>query len=231
MVTSIHDKTEIIERKNRENEQLLLNILPMPIAERLKGGETRIADNFAEVTVMFADLVGFTRLSARGTPRETLDLLNELFTRFDRSAHRIGVEKIKTIGDAYMAVAGLPMPDPDHARRIVDLALEVLGHVKDFREEIGSDLSVRIGINSGPVIAGVIGTSKFIYDLWGDTVNVASRMESHGIPGTIQVTRCVYDRLAGEYDFEERGVIEVKGKGVLETWLLRPAIYALGQPA
>jgi class 3 adenylate cyclase len=229
MVTSIHDKTEIIEQKNRENEALLLNILPMPIAERLKGGETSIADNFAEVTVMFADLVGFTNLSAKTAPGEMVSLLNDLFTRFDHSAHRYGVEKIKTIGDAYMAVAGLPTPHPDHARRIAGLALEILDHMRDFRDETGWNLSIRMGINSGPVVAGVIGSSKFIYDLWGDTVNVASRMESHGLPGTIQVTRSVYEHLSSEYDFKERGAIEVKGKGMLETWLLRPSVFAAGR--
>ena len=166
-----------------------MNILPGPIADRLKGGETRIADNFAEVTVLFADLVGFTRLSAKTSPREMVDMLNELFTRFDDSARRHGVEKIKTIGDAYMAVAGLPTPYLDHTRRIVMLALDILEHVREFRTETGADLSIRIGINSGPVVAGVIGSSKFIYDLWGDTVNVASRMESHGVPDMIQVTR------------------------------------------
>jgi class 3 adenylate cyclase len=226
MVTSIREKAEIIQQKNRENERLLLNILPMPIAERLKGGETRIADNFAEVTVLFADLVGFTKLSAKASPQQMVDMLNELFTGFDESAQRNGVEKIKTIGDAYMAVAGLPTPYPDHTRRIVLLALDILEHVANFRERTGSDLSIRIGVNCGPVVAGVIGSTKFIYDLWGDTVNVASRMESHGVPGTIQVTRAVYEQLADEFEFEERGGIEVKGKGVLETWLLRPAYAA-----
>jgi class 3 adenylate cyclase len=226
MVNSIREKTEIIEQKNRENEKLLLNILPVPIAERLKSGETRIADNFAEVTVLFADLVGFTNLSASSSPREMVDMLNELFTRFDDSARRNGVEKIKTIGDSYMAVAGLPTPCDDHARRIVMLALEILEHLRDFREETGANLSIRIGVNSGPVVAGVIGSTKFIYDLWGDTVNVASRMESHGVPGTIQVTGAVYEALAEQFDFEQRGSIEIKGKGVLETWLLGPRVYA-----
>jgi class 3 adenylate cyclase len=231
MVTSIREKTEVIEQKNRENERLLLNILPMPIAERLRSGETRIADNYAEVTVLFADLVGFTSLSERKSPQQMVDMLNDLFTRFDSSAERNGVEKIKTIGDAYMAVAGLPTPYKDHARRIVMLAVDILKHIRDFREETGADLSLRIGVNSGPVVAGVIGSTKFIYDLWGDTVNVASRMESHGIPGTIQVTRKVYEQLSREFEFEERGSIEVKGKGVLETWLLRPPMYAAKKSA
>ncbi|HYI94183.1 MAG TPA: adenylate/guanylate cyclase domain-containing protein [Bryobacteraceae bacterium] len=230
MVASIREKTEIIEQKNRENERLLLNILPGPIAERLKGGETRIADNFAEVTVLFADIVGFTRLSSRTSPAEMVDLLNRLFTRFDACAQELGVEKIKTIGDAYMAVAGLPTPYEDHSHRMVKLALRMLEEVRDFSEETGAGLSVRIGINSGPAVAGVIGSTKFIYDLWGDTVNVASRMESHGVAGMIQVTRAVYEKLAGEFEFCERGEIEIKGKGVLETWLLCLPAYA-GQSA
>jgi class 3 adenylate cyclase len=156
-----------------------------------------------------------------------VEMLNELFTRFDDSAQRNGVEKIKTIGDAYMAVAGLPTPYPDHTRRIVTLAVEILEHVRAFRAENGVELSIRIGINSGPVVAGVIGSSKFIYDLWGDTVNVASRMESHGIPDMIQVTRPVYEELAREFQFEKRGGIEVKGKGVLDTWLLCLPAYSV----
>jgi class 3 adenylate cyclase len=177
---------------------------------------------------MFADLVGFTSLSSKTTPGEMVDLLNELFTRFDRAARRNGVEKIKTIGDAYMAVAGLSNPYPDHARRIMNLALEILEVLREFRRETGADLSIRIGINSGPVVAGVIGSTKFIYDLWGDTVNVASRMESHGLPPTIQVTRSVYAQVSREYDFRGRGVIDVRGKGVLETWLLSPSEATAG---
>ena len=179
----------------------------------MKAGETKIADSFAEVTVLFADIVGFTTLSAKATPRETVDMLNDLFTRFDEAAQHCGVEKIKTIGDAYMAVAGLPVPDPDHARRIVRLALEMLEEVQAFSHETGGEISVRIGVNSGPVCAGVVGSTKFIYDLWGDTVNLASRMESHGLPGMIQVTRSVYEQLAHEYEFAGRGFIDVKGRG------------------
>ena len=221
MVTSIREKTETIELRNRENERLLLSILPRPIAERLKAGENSIADSFAEVSVLFADLVGFTKLSSNIPPTELVELLNQLFTKFDEAAERNGVEKIKTIGDAYMAVAGLPTPYPDHARRIVDLALDMLDEIEAFNSRYGVELALRIGVNSGPVVAGVIGSSKFIYDLWGDTVNVASRMESHGVPGMIQVTRAVYDELSGMHDFSERGLIEVKGKGSVETWLLR----------
>jgi class 3 adenylate cyclase len=221
MVNSIRAKSETIEQANRENERLLLSILPGPIAERLKGGESTIADSFTQVTVLFADIVGFTQLAETVGPTELVEFLNQLFTRFDSAAQRNGVEKIKTIGDAYMAVAGLPTPYPDHARRVVDLALDMQDVVQSFREETGVDLSLRIGVNSGPVVAGVIGSTKFIYDLWGDTVNVASRMESHGLPGTIQVTRVVYEELTDEYDFAPRGSIDVKGKGAIETWLLR----------
>jgi class 3 adenylate cyclase len=220
MVANIREKTEIIEQRNRENERLLLNILPEAIAVRLKMGETTIADSFSEVTVLFADLVGFTALSSKTEPQEPVTLLNELVSRFDEAAQHAGVEKIKTIGDAYMAVAGLPTAYPDHARRIVILALDMLRHVRDFRREKGVTLSIRIGINSGPVVAGIIGSTKFIYDLWGDTVNVASRMESHGVSDRIQVTRAVVERLGDEFCFEERGTIEVKGKGMMETWLL-----------
>jgi class 3 adenylate cyclase len=223
MVTSIREKTEEIALKNRENEALLLNILPAPIAVRLKEGEGRIADLFGEVTVLFADIVGFTVLSGQAEPQEVVELLNDLFTRFDARAKQHGVEKIKTIGDAYMAVTGLPSAQPDHARRMVDMALGMLDDLREYSRETGQTLSIRIGINSGPVVAGVIGKSKFIYDLWGDTVNVASRMESSGVPGAVQVTRPVYEKLKDLYEFEERGAIEVKGKGQVETWLVRRA--------
>jgi class 3 adenylate cyclase len=223
MAADVQQKTELVEHKNRENEALLLNILPGPIAERLKGGEVRIADSFSEVTVLFADLVDFTVLSGTRPPAEIVDLLNALFTRFDRAALGQGIEKIKTIGDAYMAVAGLPTPHADHARRVVNMGLEMLAETAAFAEERNITASIRIGINSGPVVAGVIGTMKFIYDLWGDTVNVASRMESHGVPGAIQVTQSVYEKLKDRYDFKARGRIEVKGKGQIQTWLLYPA--------
>jgi class 3 adenylate cyclase len=220
MVESIRQKTAEVAEKNRENEALLLNILPGPIADRLKGGESSIADSFAEVTVLFADIVGFTVLSGQIPPAEVVEFLNNLFTRFDALAHRHGVEKIKTIGDAYMAVAGLPNPYPDHAKRMVDMAMEMLEETRAYSREHGKEITIRIGVNAGPVVAGVIGSSKFIYDLWGDTVNVASRMESHGVAGAIQVTRPVYDALKDDYEFEERGQIDVKGKGLIETWIV-----------
>jgi class 3 adenylate cyclase len=208
-----------IDRLRRENERLLLNILPGPIAERLKAGQERIADGFADVTVLFADIVGFTQLSAARPAQEIVDLLNDLFSRFDLAARDLGIEKIKTIGDAYMAVCGLPDPCADHAERMMKMALRMLELAKESGG--GTPLSLRIGINSGPVVAGIIGRRKFIYDLWGDTVNLASRMESTGVPGAIQVTRPVFERLKGQYSFEARGSIEVKGKGSVETWLFR----------
>jgi len=220
MTKSIREKTALIEQKNRENEALLLNILPGEIADRLKGGESEIADSFADVTVLFGDLVGFTSLSASMSPDAVVDMLNGLFRRFDRVAHELGIEKIKTIGDCYMAVCGLPKPCSDHAEKMARMALRMLQETREHGKEKGLSLQMRIGLNSGPVVAGVIGTSKFIYDLWGDTVNLASRMESTGVPGEIQVTRSVYERLKGNFQLEGRGVIPVKGKGEIEAWLL-----------
>jgi class 3 adenylate cyclase len=220
MTKSIREKTKLIEKKNAENEGLLLNILPGVIAERLKQGEKSIADGFAEVTVLFADLVDFTAFSAHTPAAELVSLLNDLFSRFDAVSERHGVEKIKTIGDCYMAVCGLPKPRPDHARAMIEMALDLLRALGEFNRQRGTDLQVRIGLNSGPVVAGVIGSTKFIYDLWGDTVNVASRMESTGMPGAIHVSESVYQELCGAYTFEERGLIEVKGKGKLPAWIL-----------
>ncbi|MBX9946843.1 MAG: HAMP domain-containing protein [Reyranella sp.] len=221
MVDELHEKNVVIESKNRENEALLLNVLPAPIANRLRGGEQGIADGFAEVTVAFADLVGFTALSSEMPPQEVVTLLNGLFTRFDVAAHELGIEKIKTVGDAYMAVCGLPVPVPDHAERMVRMAIRMVHITREHALEHRVSMKLRVGINSGPVVAGVIGKSKYIYDLWGDTVNLASRMESGGIPDTVQVTRPVYEKLKDRFDFESRGVVEVKGKGSIEAWLLR----------
>jgi class 3 adenylate cyclase len=198
-------------RERERSERLLLNILPAPIAERLKENEGPIADHHAEATILFADIAGFTAMSSRMPADELVTMLNAVFTGFDQLARRHGVEKIKTIGDAYMAVAGLPDAAPDHSERIAELAL-------DMRDQ--SSLPIRIGIDTGAVVAGVIGESKFIYDLWGDAVTTASRMESHGVPGEIQVTEAVRDRLADRYEFAPRGEIEVKGRGRMRTWLL-----------
>lgn len=210
-----------LRREQEKSERLLLNILPAPIADRLKQGHQNIADGFAEVTILFADLVGFTQLSSRKHPKELVDLLNQIFSAFDRLSEKHGLEKIKTIGDAYMVAGGLPDPESHSAVAIAEMAIEMQQEMQHFRERTGEDLQLRIGINTGPVVAGVIGTKKFIYDLWGDAVNVASRMESQGIPGCIQVTETTYTLLKDQYHFEERGEIAVKGKGTMKAYLLR----------
>ncbi len=222
MAEGVQQSVRVIERKNHENENLLLNILPGPVAERLKSGETAIADSYAEVTVLFADIVGFTKFSSNRAPSEVIGILNGLFTEFDAAAKRHGIEKVKTIGDAYMAVAGLPTAVPNHARQMLEMAIEILDRIDRYARALEMPLAIRIGINSGPVAAGIVGTTKFIYDLWGDTVNIASRMESTGVPGAIQVSSTVYEALKHEYTFESRGSIEIKGKGLSETWLLDP---------
>jgi len=221
MVDELRAKSIVIESKNRENEELLLNVLPAPIASRLRGGEKGIADGFAEVTVAFADLVGFTAMSSEMSPADVVTLLNGLFTRFDNAAQELGIEKIKTVGDAYMAVCGMPVPMANHAERMVRMAIRMVHITREHALEHHVSMALRVGINSGPVVAGVIGKSKYIYDLWGDTVNLASRMESGGIPDSIQVTRRVYEVLKDEFTFESRGEIEVKGKGSIEAWLLK----------
>jgi class 3 adenylate cyclase len=225
MTRSVREKEELIEQKNRENEALLLNILPGEIAARLKAGEREVADAFVDVTVLFGDLVGFTVMSSKISASEVVEMLDGLFSRFDQAARELGIEKIKTIGDCYMAVCGLPKACPDHADRMARMALRMTDATRQYGEEKGLNLQMRIGINSGPVVAGVIGRSKFIYDLWGDTVNIASRMESAGVPGQIQVTRSVYEQLKDEFEFERRGVIQVKGKGEIETWLLHGQLH------
>ncbi len=220
MTASIREKNQALVTKNRENEELLLNILPLPIANRLRGGEESIADSFAEVSVLFADLVNFTVLASQRSPEEIVEMLNGLFTLFDGAAQQFGIEKIKTIGDAYMAVCGLPDPYPDHASRMVQMAVRMMHITKEYGMSRGAKLQLRIGINSGPVVAGVIGAQKFIYDLWGDTVNLASRMESHGVPDSVHITVATHDRIDGQFEFTSRGIIEVKGKGQMETFLL-----------
>jgi class 3 adenylate cyclase len=203
--------------EEERSERLLLNVLPAPIAERLKQGEGVIADAFPEVTVLFADLVDFTRRSQQVSPAQVVATLNELFSAFDRLAQRHGLEKIKTIGDAYMVAGGLPNPRPDHAQAVAEMALAMQEEVAGRADPGGQPLQVRIGIDTGPVEAGVIGTSKFSYDLWGDTVNTASRMESHGVAGCIQVTARTYQRLRDRYRFQRRGPIPVRGKGEMVT--------------
>jgi class 3 adenylate cyclase len=208
----------VIEQE--KSERLLLNILPAPIAQKLKAGYTNIAEGFAEVTILFADIVNFTQLSEQISPKELLKFLNEIFTGFDCLTELHSLEKIKTIGDAYMVVGGIPELRSDHAQAIADMALDMQQEVAKFNARHNTTLNIRIGINTGPVVAGVIGTKKFIYDLWGDAVNTASRMESHGIAGCIQVTQSTYEYLQDNYQFEARGVIQVKGKGEMTTYFL-----------
>ena len=202
------------------SERLLLNVLPAPIAERLKRHEGRIAEAHEEVTVLFADVVDFTPFTERTAPERVVGVLDEIFSAFDDLAQGHGLEKIKTIGDAYMVVAGVPEPRSDHAEAMAEMALDMQASVGRLGERLGVELAIRVGMASGPVIAGVIGRRKFIYDLWGDTVNTASRMESHSLPGRIQVTAATYQRLRGRYRFEGRGEIEVKGKGRLPAYLM-----------
>ncbi|MFT5681270.1 MAG: adenylate cyclase [Myxococcota bacterium] len=201
-------------------ESILHNVLPETIAVRLKAEEVNIADAFSACSVLFADIVGFTPLSAKIEAAELVEVLDGIFTAFDGFTETLGIEKIKTIGDSYMVAAGIPEPLADHADRAAEMALCIQTHIAGLEPIHGVKVQVRIGIHSGPAIAGVIGRKKFIYDLWGDTVNTAARMESHGIPGAIQITTATRTLLADRYTFEERGVVTVKGKGEMRTWLL-----------
>lgn len=202
------------------SDGLLLNVLPRKIAERLKREPGAIAERYDDVTVLFADVVDFTTFAEQTSAERLVGVLNGLFSAFDVLAERFGLEKIKTIGDAYMVAGGLPEPRPDHAQAMAGLALEMQAELRRQCVALGFSLELRIGIAVGPVVAGVIGRNKFIYDLWGDTVNTASRMESHGVPGRIQVTEATYLRLRGRYRFEDRGEIEVKGKARQRAYLL-----------
>jgi adenylate cyclase len=208
------------ERALAESERLLLNVLPQPVAARLKKQPGIIADDCPEVTVLFADIVGFTPLSERLSAAQLVALLDRVFASWDTLARQHGVEKIKTIGDAYMVAGGIPVPRDDHAEAIAEMALAMGPAVASCAAEAGPPLAVRIGIDTGPVVAGVIGRAKFIYDLWGDTVNTASRMESHAQAGTIQVTERVYERLRERYELRPRGTIDVKGKGPMAGYVL-----------
>jgi len=201
-------------------ESLLLNVLPREIAERLQAAPGAIADQFEDTSILFADIVDFTPLSARMTPTELVSLLDVLFTRFDDLSDDYGVEKIKTIGDCYMVAAGVPAARADHAQALARMALDMHRCAAECLEGEGYDLQLRIGISSGPVVAGVIGRRRFLYDLWGDTVNMASRMESHGTAGEIQITRPSWELLRYEFECHPLGLVEVKGKGPVETWQL-----------
>jgi class 3 adenylate cyclase len=202
-------------------DDLLLNILPAPIAARLKREPSTIADGYDEVTVLFADIVNFTALSADADPVDVVSFLNTIFSDFDELTLKHGLEKIKTIGDAYMVAGGLPTPRPDHAEAVVAFGLDMLVAVKRHTAWHDEPVQLRVGVNTGPVVAGVIGRHKFIYDLWGDAVNVASRMESNGVSDVIQVTATVKDKLTGQYSFEERPPMFIKGKGKMVTYLIR----------
>jgi len=209
-----------LEVEQARSEKLLLNILPAPIAQRLKDYDMRIADHYESVTVMFADLINFTHMSDKMSPTQLIDLLSQIFLRFDQLADKYQVEKIKTIGDAYMVVSGAPIICDNHAHRMIEMALDMQTALKELSDTTGINLSMRIGINTGPVVAGVIGSSKFSYDLWGDTVNMASRMEETSLPNSIQVTQETQQLLAHDYVFSLRKAVEVKGKGVLDTFIL-----------
>ena len=209
-----------LERERTLSEKLLLNVLPAAIAERLKRDPGTIADAYPAATVLFADIVGFTPLSVRVGSRELVEILNQIFSRFDRLAEKHGLEKIKTIGDAYMAVAGIPLAVPDHVARVANMALAMLDAVAEYSRDSDAALAIRIGMHSGPVVAGVIGETKFSYDLWGDTVNTASRLESHGEPGRVHVSDTVREALGDAYRFEDRGFVVIKGKDPMRTWFL-----------
>jgi adenylate cyclase len=209
-----------LRAEQEKSETLLMNILPSAIAERLKATTQMIADHFDATTILFADVVDFTPLSERLPPAEVVGMLDQLFSRFDELVERHELEKVKTVGDCYMAAAGVPNPRPDHARMAALLALDMRDAVATSAVAAWPGLEVRIGINSGPVVGGVIGRKRFLYDLWGDAVNTASRMESHGTPGEIQMTRATYELLKGEFVCTLRGTIPIKGKGPMETWYL-----------
>ncbi len=212
-----------LEYERGRSERLLLNTLPAAIAQRLKDDPGQaIAERHADVSVLFCDIVGFTQLAEKLPAEALVDILNRVFTAFDDIADRHGVEKIKTIGDAYMVAAGLPEARDDHAAVLAVVALEMVAVVQALRAELGSGLDVRIGIHSGPVVAGVIGRRKFAYDLWGDVVNTAARMESHGVPGSVQVTQATAERLGTAWPLEPRGLLEIKGKGAMPVFLLQP---------
>jgi guanylate cyclase len=203
-----------------KSESLLLNILPKEIAAILKNENRTIADHYDEASVLFADMVGFTPLSAKLPPVEMVELLNEVFSFFDSLLDKYGVEKIRTIGDSYMVASGVPRGRPDHAQALARMALEMRDYISTHTFHNGHHVNFRIGINSGSMIAGVIGRRKFVYDVWGDAVNIASRMESHGLSGAVQITQTTYELIKDEFICEPRGTVNVKGKGDMEVWLV-----------
>ena len=209
-----------LQAEKSKSDSLLLNILPASIVERMRQGEVTIADRFPEATILFSDLVGFTSLASRCSPGQIIEILNKLFSAFDDLAKRLRLEKIKTIGDAYMVAGGLPEQRPDHALAVADMALGMIEAVRLIGAQFGEILEARIGIHSGEVVAGIIGQHRFIYDVWGDTVNTASRLESSGLPNRIQISDATYQLISDKFRCELRGPIEVKGKGTILTYFL-----------
>jgi adenylate cyclase len=214
------EMVEALQAEKERSENILLNILPKAIVTRLNSGETIIADQRSDVTILFADLIGFTKLTSRLAAADLVGLLNGLFSEFDRLAIDLGVEKIKTIGDSYMVAGGLPEPRADHADAVADMALAMIETVERMNRDLPTPLQMRIGIHSGEVVAGVIGTHKFVYDIWGDSVNIASRMESHSLPNRIQISAATYQRLHAHFRLEPHGTVDIKGKGQMETYFL-----------
>ncbi|MEG3973804.1 adenylate/guanylate cyclase domain-containing protein [Microcoleus sp. herbarium8] len=219
-ITKRKEMESALRKEQKKTESLLLNILPEAIANRLRHEPGLIADKFEKATILFADLVNFTQISTTMPATQLVYLLNEIFSTFDKLTDKHGLEKIKTIGDAYMVAGGIPIERPDNAEAIAEMAMDMLVVIQELNVKLEANFAIRIGINSGPVVAGVIGTKKFIYDLWGNAVNTASRMESHGIPGRIQVSHYTYNLLHDKYEFEDRGEIEIKGKGKMQTYFL-----------
>ena len=219
-IVELQKEKELLSLEQMKTDKLMLNILPKPIADRLKRGESNIAGNYPEVTVLFSDLVGFTKMSSQKSAGDLVKLLNDLFSRFDQRAEALGLEKIKTIGDAYMAVGGLPIPRSDHADICAEMALGMFDDLIEFNKQYDAELAMRIGLNTGPVVAGVIGFTKFSYDLWGNTVNTASRMESTSISGRIQMSTSTRDHLSPSFIIEERELMECKGLGLIMTYFL-----------
>lgn len=217
---SVNAAEDAFEREQEIAENLLRNILPDSIAGRLKQGASTIADGYQEVTVLFLDIVGFTPLSTTKTPQELVEILNYIFSAFDDLAEKYGLEKIKTIGDSYMVACGVPDGKSDHAHRVADFALELEGILQEANQKLGTELKIRVGINTGPVVAGVIGKKKFIYDLWGDAVNVASRMESHGVVSKVQVSESTYELLKYDFVLSDNGEKEIKGRGPMRTYIV-----------
>ena len=219
-ITEKKEAAAALEHAKEDTERLLLKVLPSQIVTRMQQGEATIADRFDEATVLFSDLVGFTKLSARLSPKQLVDNLNNLFSRFDDLADRLCVEKVKTIGDAYVAVAGVPEARPDHAAAMADMALGMIEAVDEFNAVMHPKFQLRVGLQTGPVAAGIIGKHRFLYDIWGDTMNMASRFESYSEPGRIHVSAEVARILEPDFDLESRGIMNIRGKGAVPTYFL-----------